>query len=60
MLLGMSQFPLQKFHCYQDCDNMLVTIHCTQPISMSNSEAESKYFINFPILQQEHVILIHI
>lgn len=60
MLLGMLQFPLQKIHCYQGFENMLVMIHSAQHNLVSKSEAESKYFINFPILQPEQVILIHI
>lgn len=39
---------------------MLVTIHSAQHNLVNKSEAESKYFINFPILQPEQVLLIHV
>lgn len=39
---------------------MLVKIHSAQHNLVNKSEAESKYFINFPILQPEQDILMHI
>lgn len=59
MLLGISQFPLKKIHCNQGFENILITINSAQHNLTRKSEADRKYFIHFPKLNLNKVVLIY-